>query len=120
MTAALAAHLREVWSYDGLEVTAASATAVTAALGPTFPIGELCVDVCDPTSFDAVVELVHGYAATVLTITPTRTPDPPARGSTMAWVLVAVLVAVLWAAAQQAGLGLALARALEAGSASQI
>ncbi len=104
MTATLAAHLRAVWSYDGLEVTAASATAVTATLGPTFPIGELCVDVCDPTTFDAVVELVHGPNATVLTITPTRTPDPPARGSAITWVLVVALLVALWAAAQQAGL----------------
>ena len=89
MTSILATHLRDVWSYDGLEVVAISGSMVSASIGPTFPISEFCMDVCDPVSFDASVDVVYTSTGTKLEITPRRAPEPPKRS----WSLVAVLVA---------------------------
>ena len=66
----LATHLRRTWSYDGLEVRAESSKVVVAAVGPTFPISELCMDVCDPESFDATVVLKHTTSGSILELTP--------------------------------------------------
>jgi hypothetical protein len=54
-TKQLAAYLREVWSYDGLEVKAISSESVLSAVGPSFPISELCMDDGDPSTYDANV-----------------------------------------------------------------
>lgn len=99
MTAQLAEHLRSVWSYDGLQVVATSASVVKAEVGPTFPVSELCMDVCDPDTFNADVAVIHSAAGTVLQITPRRTPETAQRWGLWVWAL---LIAALAAAARAA------------------
>ena len=79
MTSILATHLRDVWSYDGLEVVAISGSMVSASIGPTFPISEFCMDVCDPVSFDASVDVVYTSTGTKLEITRGVRQSPEAK-----------------------------------------
>ena len=95
MTEALAQHLRDVWSYEGLEVTGVSPSAVSAAVGPRFPISELCMDVGSPDRFDAVVTMNTNPTGVVLTIEPCR--EPPVPSLTLP-VLVAAVLSVVGAA----------------------
>lgn len=92
----LAAHLRQTWSYEGLEVVGISDTAVTVAVGPVFPVSELCMDVCDPALFDAAIVLLFATSGCRLVITPTGRGQP-APGS-----LWPVLRALAWLAAAAA------------------
>ena len=96
MTEALAAHLRANWSYDGLEVTGRSPVAVQVTVGPTFPISELCMDVCDPDTFDAIVTMTNSMDGVQLVLEPKTTPSP----KLFAWpiVLTAVGAAISLAA----------------------
>lgn len=92
-TERLAEHLRQTWSYEGLEVVGTSDTAVTVAVGPTFPVSELCMDVCDPTLFDAAIVLLWLPAGCRLVITPTG------RGPAAPGTLWPVVKALVWLAA---------------------
>lgn len=100
-TERLAAHLRNTWSYEGLEVIGTSDVAVTVSVGPTFPVSELCMDVCDPALFDAAVALAFAPSGCRLVITPTR------RGQSAPSAVWPVVKALVLAAAVTAALLLA-------------
>lgn len=91
MTEALAAHLRANWSYDGLEVTGRSPVSVQVTVGPTFPISELCMDVCDPDSFDAIVTMTNSTDGVQLVLEPKTKPSP----TIPMWPLVMTAVGVV-------------------------
>ena len=91
-TKELAAYLREVWSYDGLEVKAISSESVIAVVGPSFPISELCMDVGDPCGYDANVVLKLEDNTATLVITPLLQTRP--RRAWLAILLCMVLATV--------------------------
>lgn len=74
MTEQLASFLRDNWSYEGLEVTGVSQTAVTASIGPNFPISELVMHVGDPGTFDATIDITTLPTGAALKIRPTAAP----------------------------------------------
>ena len=105
MTTELAEHLREIWSYDGLQVVATSATVVKAEVGPRFPVSELCMDVCDPATFNADVAVLHEVHGTVLTVTPRRSPSKKTVGAWWLWVALSAAAAAAAAHAATASEG---------------
>lgn len=84
-TAALAQYLRDTWSYDGLEVKATSSETVVAALGPSFPISELCMDIGNPDKFDATICSKVEQGNLTLIIKPGDLPRPPSH---LAWMML--------------------------------
>jgi len=90
MTTQLAAHLRENWSYDGLQVTGVACDTVVATVGPSFPVSELVVDVGNPDTFDATVTLHNDMQ---IRITPHRSP-PAKRLRPLRALLACVAAAV--------------------------
>ena len=91
----LAAHLRKTWSYDGLEVVGVSADGVTATVPPSFPISELCMDVGNPDTFDAVVSL-QTSPKVLLEITPAVSPSRESHGGWLASIVVAAIAVACW------------------------
>ena len=96
---ALAQHMRDTWSYAGLEVRGHTNTKVHAVVGPEFPISDMCADLAH--SFDAIVTMRHDAAAGTVFVVECGSARPAPRqcGWWKAALLALMATAALLAAA---------------------